>query len=392
MSENKLERLASLVLQGKLTRREFLERALLLGVSGTVASSFLAACAAPPTPVPPTAAPKPTEAPKATVAPTAAPAQLVKVRVGWAIAPHMALQAVALKKGWFKEAGLDVELTAFDSGAPLYEAMAANKIDLSHTGSTPPITNHAAGSVPNYFIGSHGDATKIFYILARKSINTPADLKGKTGITSKGSVNHFFLDLMLDKYGLSEKDITLIHMDYADHVNAFVSGQGDFVSTGTAFWPQIMTKATDTKILFKGPDLAEPPGKIMKDRMFESTAVKKDFADKNPDAVTKYVDVLFNRTHAYFNDPATKQQAYQELLDWLKANVNFNQSLKELGDLLDQVTYYSAAEQLKFFQDGTFKSSEESQIKYLVDTARIKTGFAFEGWGNSKFVEAAAKK
>ncbi len=388
-SANRLEHLAELVMQGKLTRREFLKHAMLLGVSASVASSVLAACAPAPTPVPPTAAAKPTEAPKATVAP---PAQLAKVRVGWAIAPHMALQAVALKKGWFKEAGLEVELTAFDSGAPLYEAMAANKIDISHTGSTPPIVNQAAASVPNYFIGSHGDATQIFYILARKNINSPADLKGKTGITAKGSVNHFFLGLMLDKYGLSEKDVTLIHMDYADHVNAFVGGQADFVSTGTAFWPQILTKSGDAKILFKGPDLAQPPGKLMKDRMFETTAVKKDFADANPAAVTKYVDVLFNRTHAYFNDAATKKQAHQELLDWLKANVNFNQSLEELSALLDQVIYYSAAEQLKFFQDGTFKASEESQIKYLVDTARIKTGFPFEGWGNPKFVEGAVKK
>jgi hypothetical protein len=72
--------------------------------------------------------------------------------------------------------------------------------------------------------------------------------------------------------------------------------------------------------------------------------------------------------------------------------VNYNASLKDLSDLLNQVKYYSCAEQAKFFQDGTFKASEESQIKYLVDTARIKAGFPFDGWGNPKFVEAAAKK
>jgi ABC-type taurine transport system substrate-binding protein len=196
----------------------------------------------------------------------------------------------------------------------------------------------------------------------------------------------------LDKYGLTEKDITLIHMDYADHVTAFVAGQADFISTGTAFWPQILTKSQEVKIIFKGPDLAAAPGKIMKDRMFESTAVKKDFADKNPDAVTKYVDVLFNRTHAYFNDAATKAKAHQELLDWLKLNVNYNQPIKDLSDLLNQVKYFSCAEQVKFFQDGTFKASEEGQIKYLVDTARIKAAFPYDAWANSKFVEAAAKK
>ncbi len=385
-----LNSLADQLVQGKITRREFLRAAMMLGFSGAVASSVLAGCV-PITPAP--AVPGATAVPQPTTAPVVASsaAALTKVRAGWAIAPHMALEAIALTKGWFKEAGLDVELTAFDSGAPMYEAMAANKIDLSHTGSTPPITNQAAGSVPNYFIGSHGDSTSIFYILSRKSINSPADIKGKTGITAKGSVNHYFLLLMLAKYGLSPSDVTLIHMDYADHVTAFVGGQGDFVSTGTAFWPQILTKAADAKILFKGDDLAAPPGKIMQDRMFESTAVKRDFADKYPDAVTKYVDVLFNRTHAYFNDPATKPQARQELLDWLKKNVNYNSSIQDLNALLDPVKYYSCAEQVKMFQDGTFKSSEEGQIKFLADAGLIKAAFPYDGWANPKFVQAAAK-
>ncbi len=67
--------------KGKISRREFLRFAALLGVS-TGAASILAACAQPaaaPTavPVPPTAVP-PTAAPAATVAPTAAPAAAIK--------------------------------------------------------------------------------------------------------------------------------------------------------------------------------------------------------------------------------------------------------------------------------------------------------------------------
>ena len=70
--------------KGKISRREFLRYAALLGVSAG-AASVLAACAqptlaptaVPPTAVPPTAVP-PTAAPAATVAPTAAPAAAIK--------------------------------------------------------------------------------------------------------------------------------------------------------------------------------------------------------------------------------------------------------------------------------------------------------------------------
>ncbi len=84
---------------------------------------------------------------------------------------------------------------------------------------------------------------------------------------------------------------------------------------------QIHSKGQDAKILFTGDMLAKSPGKQLQTKMIEVTTASKAFADKNPDAVTKFVDVLYNRTHKYFNDPATKAQARQELADWLKATV-----------------------------------------------------------------------
>jgi ABC-type nitrate/sulfonate/bicarbonate transport system substrate-binding protein len=312
--------------------------------------------------------------------------------VGWTVAPHQGLIGVAIQKGWFKEAGLDVELTAFDTGAPLFEAMGAGKLDIGLSGSTPPISVATSNAVPIYFIGTHSESTPLFTIISRKGINSMADVKGKTGITAKGSVNHYFLDIALDKYGLTEKDITLVHMEQADAVTAFVANQGDFASLGTAFFPQILSKSPDTKILFTGADLAAPTGKQINIRIFEVATARKDFADKNPEAMTKFVDVLFNKTHGYFNDPATKAQSRQELAAWLKSTVNSNQTPEDVGKMLDSCKYYTAAEQAKLFQDGTFKASMEAQAKFLVDTNQLKTAIPFESWGNPKFVEAAAKK
>ncbi|HEX9017047.1 MAG TPA: NrtA/SsuA/CpmA family ABC transporter substrate-binding protein [Chloroflexota bacterium] len=368
-----------------------------------VVASVVAACASAPAPAPTSApakpaAAEPTKAPAAATAapavqPTAAaaPAQLTELRVGWAIAPHMALQGVALQKGWFKEAGLDVKLTAFDTGAPLFEAMAAGKLDMGMTGSTPTISTSAAKAPAIYFVGSHAESTDIFTVVGRKSLASPADIKGKKGLTAKGSVNHYFLDLMLNKFDLTEKDITLIHMDMADAVTAFVGNQGDFASIGTAFWPQILSKSSDAKTLFTGDMLAKAPGKAMNTKMIEVTTASQSFADKNPQAVTKYLDVLYNRTHKYFNDPATKAQARQELLAWLKTTVNFNQSQDDLNKILDPVKYYTAAEQMKLFQDGTYKASIEAQTQYLVDNNNLKAFQPFDAWANSKFLQAAAK-
>ncbi len=380
----------------RLSRRQFLKGAMVVGVSGTVA-----ACAQPSTPAP-TTAPKAAPPAAATAAPAAAATTVpavtkaaaatpTKIRVGWTIAPHQGLIGVGLVKGWFKEAGLDIELTNFDTGAPLFEAMGAGKLDIGMSGSTPPITIASSNVVPTYFMGTHAESTNLFTIISRKAITTPADVKGKIALTAKGSVNHYFLDLMLDKYGLSEKDITLIHMEQVDAVTAFVANQGDFASLGTAFWPQIMSKSPDTKVLFTGGDLAGPGGKPMQARLMEVMTVQKEFADKNTDAVARYLDVLTNRIHGYFNDASTKTSAHTELADWLKKTINFNQSVDDLGKLLSPCTYYSAAEQVKLFGDGTFKASIDAQANYLVDTNRIKQAVNFDQWGNVKLMEAAAK-
>ncbi|MBC7224458.1 MAG: hypothetical protein H5T59_09340, partial [Anaerolineae bacterium] len=199
----------------------------------------------------------------------------------------------------------------------------------------------------------------------------------------------YFCLLMLQKYGLTDKDVTIIHMDYADHVSAFVGGNGDFISTGTNFWPQIIAQTSDAKILFDGSMLDKPPNPI-KEKMFETTTVQKDFADQNFDAVAAYIDVLFDRTHQYFMDPATKDPAQKELYDWLKANVNFGAPMEDLTNLLNQVTYPTAAQQVEFFKDGTFKASFQHQIQFLYENKKIPREFPFEEMANPKIVEAAA--
>ena len=73
--------LKDLYQKGRISRREFLRNATLLGMTFASASAFLTACGATPEP---TAAPQPTKAPEPTMAPepTAPPAATGPVRGG----------------------------------------------------------------------------------------------------------------------------------------------------------------------------------------------------------------------------------------------------------------------------------------------------------------------
>ena len=55
---------------------------------------------------------------------------------------------VAKENGWmeeaFKEIGVEVSWTEFQSGPPQFEGIAAGKLDITEVGNTPPISGQAA--------------------------------------------------------------------------------------------------------------------------------------------------------------------------------------------------------------------------------------------------------
>ena len=148
------------------------------------------------------------------------------------------------QQGWDVENGFKLELTTFQSGAPMNEALGAGLWDIATIGAAGVLSCSVYDAV---HIMSHGDSSGGIDFMIRpdselaqtKGYNpdypdvygTPETIKGATFMFPIGSGHHLLLGEYLKIFGLTEADISMVNMDHAAGYQAFVSGQGDLSAT-----------------------------------------------------------------------------------------------------------------------------------------------------------------
>jgi sulfonate transport system substrate-binding protein len=138
------------------------------------------------------------------------------------------LKGKGLLEQKLEKIGYTVAWTEFPAGPQLLEALNVGAVDFGTTGETPPIFAQAAGA-PLVYIAHEPPAPRGEAILVPKdsTIQTVADLKGKTVALNKGSNVHFLLVKALEEAGLAYTDIKTTFLPPADARAAFESGAVD---------------------------------------------------------------------------------------------------------------------------------------------------------------------
>lgn len=140
----------------------------------------------------------------------------VTVKVAYDNAPGTAGIILADQLGYFREAGINIEYVEFQSGALMYNSLAANQVDVGRGIITASLFNGAAQGVPVWVVADSGTNVEgkgsYFTVVVRKDLENEiqdfADLKGrKIAIVSIGSINEYFLRKALDKGGLTIDDV-----------------------------------------------------------------------------------------------------------------------------------------------------------------------------------------
>ena len=138
-----------------------------------------------------------------------------KLRVGWVYAMGNTPLLIAKYNGYFKQAGVDVELVEFDSGPLIKRALEAGDLDLAYMGM-PAMAHSVADGINLKIVAkvSYGNAA----LITKKDspIRQLSDLKNKkiAGVRKRSG-----MDVMLRGYVLGErakldadKDVTILHM------------------------------------------------------------------------------------------------------------------------------------------------------------------------------------
>jgi NitT/TauT family transport system substrate-binding protein len=126
---------------------------------------------------------------------------------------------VGVEKGFFKEFGVEPELVYFQAAAPIATALAAGQLDVAATGLTAATYNIVLGGEKLWIVADKGrewpdhrlTAIVVHKDLHEAGLRTVAALKGKRiAVTQLGSTFHYQLGNILEKEGMSLKDVTIV--------------------------------------------------------------------------------------------------------------------------------------------------------------------------------------
>jgi NitT/TauT family transport system substrate-binding protein len=220
------------------------------------------------------------------------------LRIGYSDWPGWVAWQVAIDKGWFKEAGLDVKFEWFDYAASM-DAYAANKLDAVLVTNGDALTMGANGAknvmalITDYSNGND-------MVVAKPPARRIQDLKGKKIGVEFGVVDHLLLLDALQRAGMKEGDVTLVNAKTNETPQ--VLGSSD-VSAIAAWQPnagEALREVPGARPVFTS---ADEPGLI-----YDVLAVNPVSLAAHRDDYEKLAKVWYRVVH-YIDDPATQGDA-----------------------------------------------------------------------------------
>ena len=140
-----------------------------------------------------------------------------KINVGALRFTSHSASFIAFEKGYFQEAGLDVEFKYFQAAAPMAVAIASGDIDYGITAITGGLINLADKGVIKVIGGAlheekgiDGSAILVSEAAWNDGVTTPANLAGRSfGVTQIGSSFHYMASRIAGKEGIPMEQIKL---------------------------------------------------------------------------------------------------------------------------------------------------------------------------------------
>ncbi|HKU40433.1 MAG TPA: ABC transporter substrate-binding protein [Polyangiales bacterium] len=232
-------------------------------------------------------------APAAPPTPTAAP-----LRVAYSDWPGWTAFEVGIQKGWFKEAGVEVEFSWFDY-LPSMEAFSAGKVDAVMVTNGDALVTGANGSKSKMILltdYSNGNDK----VIARPGIKSLADLKGKKIGLELTLVEHLLLLQGLKKLSMQQDQMQLVNFRTNETPQALASGQVDAVAAWYPTSTQALTSVPGATAIWTSADV---PGLI-----YDTVAVSPQSLATRKADWTKFVKVWY-RISDFVRDPATRAEA-----------------------------------------------------------------------------------
>ncbi|PRG96303.1 ABC transporter substrate-binding protein [Burkholderia gladioli] len=221
------------------------------------------------------------------------------LKIGYSDWPGWVAFQVALDKGWFKDAGVDVDFEWFDYSASL-DAFSAGKLDAVTVTNGDALVTGASGAKNTMILLTDYSAGNDM-IIAKPPLRSVEQLKGRKIGVELGLVDHLLVETALQKHGMKDGDVTLVNAKTNELPQ--VLGSAPDIAAVAAWQPnagEALKRVPGARPIFTS---ADAPGLIYDALSVSPTSLAARRADW-----AKVIRVWY-RCVAYIADPKTQADA-----------------------------------------------------------------------------------
>ncbi len=210
-------------------------------------------------------------------------AHAAPLKIAYSDWPGWIAWEIGVQKGWFKEAGVDVEFLWFDY-VPSMDAYVAGKVDGVCMTNGDALVTGATGK-PSVGIVLNDFSNGNDMIVGAPGIESIKDLKGKKVGLEEGFVEHLLLLTGLEKNGMKAEDVTIVNTPTNETPQVFASKAVDAIGAWQPNSGQALKSLPGSKPIFTS---ADAPGII-----YDLLYVSPESLEKNKDEWAKVVGVWY---------------------------------------------------------------------------------------------------
>ena len=277
--------------------------------------------------------------------------KLTKVKVAEvAHSIFYAPQYIAIKKGFFKDEGIDIDLILTPGADKVTAAVLSKDVQIGFCGSEASIYVYNSGKKD--YIKTFASLTKRdgSFIVSREKIDNFKldDLKGKYIIGGRvGGMPEMTLEYTLKQNGINLNDLTIdTSIQFASMAGAFIGGTGDFVALFEPLATQVVNEGYGYKVAQLGTLTDNVPYTAYNART-SYISNNKDTIEKFTKAVQRGLDFVNNNDSSTiaktimnqfpdssYNDIKNAVESYKKNNTWPKETTFTKESFDHLQDIV----------------------------------------------------------
>lgn len=211
-------------------------------------------------------------------------ADSIALRLDWSTHGIHAPFFLADKRGWFKDAGLDVSIQDGNGSATTVQLIGGGQFDVGLAALGPMALGIGKGLAITSTAGYVQKGDTGILVPADSGWKTPKDLLGKIWDYTAGSLEGPFMLPFLKKNGISPDQVTLLNVAASAKLPVYVEKKADaMVSTVPYNIPLLKTSRPSTGILFADFGFNLPGAGLV---------VRKETLAKKGDAIKRFTSVV----------------------------------------------------------------------------------------------------